>query len=177
MEERLIEFARSKSEYLHAKAVSLNDIVIEERVRLQCFHCEKYNVKWTCPPKIEKFDFKKLFAEYSNAMIVYCEIPYSNDVEYAKVRNDSTNLLHRTLLDMEKFLYENNESLGISFIGGSCKLCKNGCSTEKCRLPHMARIPLEATGVNVIKLIKSTLNMDVVFPLTGKMYRFGLLLW
>lgn len=177
MKNKLIEFAKNKSEYLYAEKVSLENIIIEERVKLQCFHCEKYNVKWTCPPKIDKFDFPKLFEEYSNAMIVYCKIPYSNDIEYTKVRNDSTNLLHRTLLGMEKLLYENNESLSISFIGGSCKLCENGCSSEKCRLPHMARIPLEATGVNVIKLIKSTLDMDIVFPLDKHMYRFGLILW
>jgi len=48
-------------------------------------------------------------------------------------------------LKMEKLLWEKNNSTAISFIGGSCKLCKNGCGSDKCNNPYMARSPLEAT--------------------------------
>lgn len=176
IEDKIIEYLKDKSPYLYAKSVSVEGIEMEERVRLQCFHCEKYNHKWTCPPKINQFDFKKLFSEYENAMVVYCEIPFEGEDEYQKVRNESTNLVHRSLLGIEKLLYENNESLAVSFIGGSCKLCKT-CADDGCRFPHMSRIPLEATGVNVIKFIKRELDMDIVFPLDKYMYRFGLILW
>lgn len=177
IEEKIIAYLKNKSPYLHAKRVNIEDIEIEERVRLQCFHCEKYNKKWTCPPKINQFDFRKLYKEYDNAMVVYCEIPFKDSEEYQKVRHESTNLVHKSLLDIEKILYDNNESLAISFIGGSCKLCKNGCADNACRFPHLSRIPLEATGVNVIKFIKRELDMDIVFPLDKYMYRFGLIVW
>lgn len=177
VEEKILAHLAKKSKYLYGKKVSVKEIELEERVRLQCFHCEKYNKKWTCPPKINQFDFRKLYGEYENAMVVYCEIPFEGKDEYDKVRNDSTNLVHRTLLELEKLLYENNESLAVSFIGGSCKLCKNGCDEKACRLPHMARIPLEATGVNVIKFIKRELDIEITFPLDKYMYRFGLILW
>lgn len=176
IEDKIIMYLKEKSPYLYAKSVSVKDIEIEERVKLQCFHCEKYNKKWTCPPKINQFDFKKLYGEYENAMVVYCEIPFEGEDEYQRVRNYSTNLVHKSLLEIEKLLYENNESLAVSFIGGSCKLCKT-CSDDICRFPHMARIPLEATGVNVIKFIKRELDIDIVFPLDKHMYRFGLILW
>ena len=176
IENKIIDYLNEKSPYLYAKKVNIKNIEIEERVRLQCFHCEKYNVKWTCPPRINVIDFKKVFNEYDNGMIVYCKIPFEGEEEYQKVRNDSTNLVHRSLLDIEKLLYENNESLGVSFIGGSCKLCKT-CAPDKCRFPHLSRIPFEATGVNVIKFIKKELDMDIVFPLDKYMYRFGLILW
>ena len=50
--------------------------------------------------------------------------------------------------------------MAISFIGGSCKLCKNGCAKDKCNNPGMARIPLEATGVNVIKSLDNIVRFD-----------------
>lgn len=177
IDEKMFEYLNEKSPYIFAKRVNPRNLIIEERVKVQCFHCEKYNKKWTCPPKVDKFDFKKMFEEYDNAMVVYCEIPFSGKEEYDKVRNSSTNLVHRVLLDLEKLLYCNNESLAVSFIGGSCKLCKTDCGEKACRFPHMARMPLEATGVNVIKFIKKELEMDIVFPLDKYMYRFGLILW
>lgn len=176
IEEEVQKYLKLKSPYLYCKKVNVKNIQMEERVRLQCFHCQKYNKKWTCPPKINQFDFRKIYEEYENAMVVYCEIPFEGKEEYERVRNESTNLVHRSLLDIEKILYDNNESLAISFIGGSCKLCKT-CDEKGCRLPHLSRIPLEATGVNVIKFIKRELNMDIVFPLDKYMYRFGLILW
>ncbi|CEN25986.1 DUF2284 domain-containing protein [Paraclostridium sordellii] len=177
IEELILDHVKKKSPYLDIKTVNIKNITFEERVRLQCFHCEKYNQKWTCPPHIDTINFKKVFSEYSNSMVIYCKIPFKNNSEYKKVRHESTNLIHKTLLELEKLLYNNNYSFGISFIGGSCKLCKDGCDEDKCRLPHLSRIPLEATGVNVISFIKSELDFEIKFPLDDYMYRFGLLLW
>lgn len=177
VESKLVEYISKKSPYLKVCKVNIDSIRFEERVRLQCFHCEKYEQKWTCPPRINVINFEKVFNEYENAMVVYCEIPYKNEAEYAIVRTDSTNLIHKTLLEMEKILYRNNEVFAMSFIGGSCKLCKDGCSDKKCRFPHLSRIPLEATGINVIDFVKREVNFDIKFPLDRYMYRFGMLLW
>lgn len=56
------------------------------------------------------------------------------------------------------------------------KLCKNGCAKDKCNNPGMARIPLEATGVNVIKSL-ANIGIKIEFPLIDKFYRFGLIAW
>lgn len=177
IENKIIKYVTEKSPYLKVCKVNIGSIKFEERVKLQCFHCEKYEQKWTCPPRINVIDFKKVFSEYDNAMIVYCKIPYKNETEYNIVRGDSTNLIHKTLLELEKILYENNEVFAMSFIGGSCKLCKDGCSEKRCRFPQLSRIPLEATGINVIDFIKNEMNFDIKFPLDKYMYRFGMLLW
>lgn len=50
-------------------------------------------------------------------------------------------------------------------------LCK-----DKCNNPGMARIPLEATGVNVIKSLDN-IGIKIEFPLINKFYRFGLIAW
>ena len=96
--------------------------------------------------------------------------------DYNKIRNDSSVILHKALLDLEKWLYHHNSSNAISFIGGSCKLCKGGCGKEKCNNPNMSRAPLEAIGVNIIKSMKQY-GIDITFPTEKAIKRVGLLLW
>ena len=121
------------------------------------------------------FDTNSLISEYNNLLVLKYERKFQKE-DFDVVRNESTNEIHRALLQMEKFLYTNNNSLAISFIGGSCKLCKNGCGKERCNNPGMARIPLEATGVNVIKTL-ANIGIKVQFPIKDRFYRYGLIAW
>jgi len=147
----------------------------EERVSIQCFSCKRYNHSFTCPPKIPNLNYKRLINEYVNCVVVYCSMPF-NKGDYSEVRVNSSNLLHRTLLKLENVLRENNHPLALSLIGGSCKLCKSGCNLINCNTPNLARIPLEATGINVVKSLKK-IGIEVVFPVKDKITRYGLLLW
>lgn len=171
LKEKLIEF----DDRLKIYKIDFQSIIFEERVALNCFYCSKYNTKWTCPPRIPKLDYQKIISEYSNIDIVSIDISV-NDTNFDDVRTESTNVLHRALLMLEKELWNNNNSLAVSFIGGSCKLCKNGCGTNKCNQPSLARIPLEATGINVVESLKN-ISIDVVFPIRDKLSRYGMLLW
>lgn len=149
--------------------------VFEERVTLQCFTCARYNTVHTCPPRIPSIDYRKLINEYENCLVAYCSMPVNRE-NYSEVRTQSTNLLHKTLLQLEESLRQSNFPLAMSFIGGSCKLCKSGCHPEKCNNPTMARIPVEATGINLVKsLVKMGINIE--FPVTRQLTRYGLLLW
>jgi predicted metal-binding protein len=156
--------------------INFDKIVFEERVKLKCFHCKRHNVNWTCPPNIPDLDYKKLLQEYENmAVIVYrCEIDDSINMD--AIRISSTNELHKSMLKMEKWLWLKNEVMALSFIGGSCKLCKTGCGKEKCTIPDMARIPFEALGVNVLKTMQN-IGVDVSFPVEKQLLRIGLLIW
>ena len=175
MEKRLTELIKSTSPYLGAEVIELSEIVFEERVLLNCFHCPRYKVNWTCPPKIPDVDYKKIIQEYDNGLLAYCKMPFTKQ-KMEIVRRDSTNLLHRALLAAEKLLWDNNYPLAISFIGGSCKLCAQGCDPDRCRQPSLARIPIEATGVNVAKSVES-IGLKIDFPPEEYLYRVGLLLW
>lgn len=165
----------SKNSFMSLIFIRNEDFVYEERVQLNCFYCSRYNTKWTCPPKIPPINYKKIISKYNNLYILKYERNFQKE-DFDVVRNESTNAIHRTLLQMEKFLYINNNSLAISFIGGSCKLCKNGCGKERCNNPGMARIPLEATGVNVIKTLEN-IGIKVQFPIKDRFYRYGLIAW
>lgn len=160
--------------HIQTTQINIEDIEFEQRFELLCFYCGRYNAKWTCPPRIPKADYKKLFSEYDNAMFVYHFLPIKDD--YEKVRTDSSVLLHRALLDIEDFLLKNGNAVRISFIGGCCKLCKNDCAPDKCRNPYQARIPIEATGVNVIKTAEKC-GIIINFPVEEMITRIGLILW
>lgn len=151
------------------------DLIFEDRVKLTCFYCGRYKSNWRCPPNMPKVDYKAVFAEYDHAAFVWVDLPCTPDT-YSNVRSQSSIMLHKALLAMENQLYELGNPLHISFIGGSCKLCKNGCGKERCNNPYEARTPLEATGVNVIKSA-AKYGINISFPATDHMMRVGLLLW
>ena len=156
--------------------IKTSQIYFEERVKLKCFQCNKYNHKWTCPPKIPKLDYETIIKkEYSKRLLVRYKESINKE-NFEQVRLNTTVKLHQALLKAEKFLYDNNNVLVLSFIGGSCKLCKNGCNPEKCNNPQMARIPMEATGINVIKTVNEV-GYNIKFPIEDSLSRYGLLLW
>jgi predicted metal-binding protein len=152
-----------------------HDFVFEERIPLKCFYCAKYDTKWTCPPRIPKLNYPELINEYQNAAIVICKMNLNGEL-YEDIREKSTIELHKSLLYLEKLLWELDNPMCLTFIGGSCKLCKNGCAEDKCRNPGLKRIPIEATGINVIKSLKKV-DIDISFQRKDYFFRFGLILW
>lgn len=155
--------------------VSPSIFVFEERVKLMCFHCTKYNNCFTCPPKIPKLNYKKIINEYKNCAVVYCNMNFSEE-NYDEIRSASTNLIHRTILRLEKVLRDHNNPMVLSFIGGSCKLCKGGCPPDRCKNPYLARIPVEAIGINLVKSL-GKIGVEIKFPVINNIYRYGLILW
>ncbi len=155
--------------------IETEKLIFEERVKMNCFYCAKYNTNWKCPPKIPELDYAKMFSEFDKAAFVYIRMPL-HDSDYDTVRKNSSVQLHQAMLMCEKWLYQHNNSTALSFIGGSCKLCKNGCAPGHCANPYQARIPVEALGINVVKSAQQY-GIEIRFPPTEYMMRIGLLLW
>jgi len=171
---QLQQYVQSEFPGFFAAPIEIGDIVFEQRNALLCFYCSRYNNKWTCPPRTPKCDYASVFREYDHALLVGHTEPIGKNYEIS--RYDSSVQLHRVLLSLENYLLENGNYVRISFIGGSCKLCKNGCAPDKCRNPYLARIPLESTGVNVVKTAGKA-GISVRFPVKDAITRIGLLLW
>ena len=155
--------------------IKKESFIFEERVRQKCFHCKNYNLKWTCPPKSPDVNYPVLFNEYDNAAVLIYKVNVNNS-DFEEQRTYSTNIIHKACLYLEKILYTGNNPMAISFIGGSCKLCKNGCHKEHCVNPYASRMPWEATGCNVIETLRRN-DISVIFPITDTLYRYGLILW
>lgn len=172
LQTKLVEFDAS----VHSVSISPKNIDFQEKICLLCFHCKNYNNKFTCPPRIPKVDYKNIICnEYQNAMFVYTKMSFSES-DYSEVRSLSTIKIHKVLLYLEKVLLNNNIATALSLIGGSCKLCKTGCSQDKCNNPYQARIPMEATGINVITTAKKV-GVDIRFPVRDSLHRCGIILW
>lgn len=155
--------------------INPSKLIFEESVKMNCFYCGKYNANWRCPPHLPELDYKKMMSEFPHGLFLWINCKF-NETNYSEVRSDSSTILHRTLLDLEKQLWNLNASTAISFIGGSCKLCKNGCGKDKCNNPYLSRSPLEATGVNIVKSA-ALYGIEIIFPPREYIMRLGLLLW
>lgn len=153
----------------------VKDFVFEERVKQKCFHCKNFKGKWTCPGNLPSIDYPKLVQEYEHAAVVVCKMKINTN-DFEEIRTKSTNEVHRALLYLEGELYKSNNSLALSFIGGSCKLCKNGCNKERCANPYLSRTPWEGMGCNVVETLKK-IGIEVKFPPSEYLYRYGLILW
>ena len=138
--------------------------------------CEKYGRNWRCPPNLPDIDYPKMFNEYDEGMFVSFSFKLNDKEQFDNIRSESSVILHKTLLQLEKWFYNHNISTAISFGGGSCKLCKGGCGKERCNNPYMSRSPLEATGVNIVKTAKK-FGIDIVFPTDEVLMRIGLIMW
>lgn len=152
------------------------DLVFEENVKMNCFYCGKYSNNWRCPPNLPNIDYKKMVNEFDVGLFVFLKYEIKDKEEYAIVRNESSIVLHKILLALEKWMWNHNHSNALSFIAGSCKLCKGGCGKDKCNNPYMSRSPLEAIGVNVIKSARKY-GIQINFPTDVSLMRIGLLLW
>ena len=150
-------------------------LVFETRTKMNCFYCGRYMNNWKCPPNLPDIDYRTMFCEYDYGAFVYIKMSFKKE-NFQDIRTESSNRLHRALLDIEKVLWENDCPLAISFGAGACKLCRDGCGKERCRNPYMARSPLEATGVNVIKSA-ALYGIEIAFPPKDFLMRIGYLLW
>lgn len=172
----LYSFLKEKNAHVEGVFLDPKDLVFEENVKMNCFYCGKYKNNWRCPPNLPDIDYQKLVAEYDVGMFVVLSYDITGKDNYSIIRNESSVTLHRLLLDLEKWMWNHNNSNALSFGAGSCKLCKGGCGKDKCNNPYMSRSPLEAIGVNVIKSAHKY-GIDIKFPTDKKLMRVGLLLW
>ena len=172
--EDLQQYLKDEKSGVKLIPIKADQIIFEERVKLNCLYCENYNSHWRCPGKLPELDYQKIIGEYTHLAAAYQEFPFTAD-NYEEVRYESSRVLHETLLKLEGYLFSKGEPMGKSFIAGPCKLCKE-CDPEKCRHPFQSRVSLEAVGCNVIKTMEN-IGIDVDFSLTDHLKRVGLMMW
>ncbi|NBH19576.1 DUF2284 domain-containing protein [Clostridiaceae bacterium] len=152
------------------------EAVFEELVKMNCFYCGKYGRNWKCPPNIPDIDYPKMFSEFDEGAFISYSFEIHDSSAYEGIRSESSIVLHKTLLQLEKWMWEHDRSTALSFGAGSCKLCKGGCGKERCNNPYRSRTPLEATGVNIIKTA-AKYGIEIHFPTDRLLTRIGLIMW
>ena len=63
---------------VEAFLVDPKKMIFEERTKMNCFYCGRYNRNWHCRPFIPDIDYAKMFAEYDYGAFVYVKVPLSN---------------------------------------------------------------------------------------------------
>ena len=140
-----------------------------------CKSCKRYNTKQTCPPNVSSLEYyKNLLPVYECGAIFYDTFKCSDKSKWKEIGTESSLIIHTSLLKEREVLFNLGHYYINCFGAGSCKLCKE-CSVP-CRQPDKAIIPLEATGINVVKLMKSY-GVDINFPITDSLYRIGVILY
>lgn len=176
LKDEVLRYLETLNPNVEGIIVDPGKFIFEENVKMNCFYCGKYNRNWRCPPNLPDLDYRKMMREYEYGLVVQIALEIRQQSDYDKIRTDSSVILHKLLLELEKWMYQHNSSNAISFIGGSCKLCKGGCGKDRCNHPYLSRTPLEGLGVNIIKSMKEY-GVNISFPTDKVMKRVGLLLW
>ena len=148
------------------------DKYFSDFVRFLCRSCKRYNTKHTCPPLISSVDdYRELLPSFEFATLIYEKFYVHDCWDWEKQGRESS------LIIFNELKAEQLTKPAIAFGAGSCKLCSK-CDYE-CRFPERAIIPIEATGIDVIKLFKDLTNIELKFPVEewGYYYRIGCLFY
>lgn len=145
------------------------------KVREQCRSCKRYGAS-SCPPHVQDVEyFKNLLPTYFHGRIFYDQFPV--DIENWKENGKSSSLaIHNYILEFRNNLFKDGVYFYTALTGGSCKVCQK-CSYP-CIFPEKTLTPIEATGINVVKLMKH-FDINIKFPVEqNKFYfRVGAILW
>jgi predicted metal-binding protein len=186
---------------LEAKIISVEKIVIEDRVVFKCkLGCEKYGKTLACPPYAPTpEEFRKIVSEYHYAMFMKFKTQVEGDSELikylAKTGDPSVPAEMRMkvekfwsgwkdemkkLLDivhvLEKAAVKEGYLLAVGLVSGACQLCEK-CNVEKgvCIHPTMKRYSEEGVGVNV-KATAEKVGFKFTLPFDKNPETFALLL-
>jgi len=186
---------------LEAKIISVEKIVIEDRVVFKCkLGCQKYGKTLACPPYAPTPEgFRKIVSEYHYAMFMKFKTQVEGDSELikylAKTGDPSVPAEMRMkvekfwsgwkdemkeLLDivhvLEKAAVKEGYLLAVGLVSGACQLCEK-CNVEKgvCIHPTMKRYSEEGVGVNV-KATAEKVGFKFTLPFDKNPETFALLL-
>lgn len=171
-EKKLLQSAKEKGASL-AKLVSVEDIVVDPRVRMKCRIplCSQYNNNLMCPPFAPTVEeFEESLKKYEKAIFIQVEADINSlDRETGRINEkiwadlEEKHMPHMRKLneivgDLEAEAFKMGFHLAIGLIGGACPLCETCVAEEggdKCRHPFSARPSMEAVGIDVYETCKN----------------------
>lgn len=147
------------------------DLVFSAKVVEQCKNCKRYNKKASCPPHIASWEhYKKLLPKYEHGILYYEKYKIDDDINWERLGKNSSEELAKVLLDKRLALINAGHYFTIAFGGGSCKQC--GACSIPCHYPEKSLIPIEATGLNIVKMM-ARFGVKIKHPVNKHFYRVG----
>jgi len=139
-----------------SKEIDGNGIVIDERVREMCKQnvCGHYDRNWTCPPAVSSLDeIRCKLAQFNSAVIIFRIYGIKSNFDL-KGMVDGISDFRSRLVKMKHDFPEDGEFMILGV--GSCLLCEKCAYIDgkKCKNPEDAFISVEASGIDVMRLMK-----------------------
>jgi predicted metal-binding protein len=146
------------------------DLIFDLKVIEACRNCKRYGKKASCPPICPSIDyFKQLLPTYKYGIFFY-DTFLSSPEEWQIKGKESSLTMQKYLVNFRNELFNKGCIFVTAFGSGSCKICEQ-CEIP-CRFPDKGLVPLEATGLNVVEILKKK-GLDINFPVKGEFYRVG----
>ena len=143
------------------------------RVREMCRSCKRYGLKATCPPHVDSVAYwNKLLKDFNKVKIFYKKFYVNEASEGLPLGVESSLEIHKTILKARQQLFDEGIVFAVGFGAGSCKLCPE-CQFP-CNKPAESLTPLEATGMDIVTLMKEH-DIEIKFPIVDHFYRVGAL--
>jgi predicted metal-binding protein len=141
---------------LRAYPLETKYIEVENRTRLKCaYGCRGYGKRLSCPPHVMDIDeFRKILKDYNRALLLIEEYDVSNEPDVLKAWSRLRRESFHKMIQLEYLAFRQGFTYAHLLRPGACNEC-DVCA-EKCRKPEFRRLPPEAVGINVEKV------MDVV---------------
>jgi len=146
------------------------------KVREMCRSCKRFGSRATCPPYVESIDYySTLLPTYKYGALFIEQFKIDDIKNWERLGRESSQAIHKEILSFRTNLISNGHHYAIGFTAGSCKNCEK-CAFP-CRFPDKSLIPIEATGIDVVKLTRYVAKIEIKFPVTTEFYRVGIILW
>lgn len=149
------------------------ELIFDLKVREMCRCCKRFGTKATCPPYIDSFKYyNTLLPQYTHGIFYFEKFIIKGDnLELGK---KSSMRIYKRIVSERKKLLKAGHYFVIGFGAGSCKLCDK--CVFPCSSPDKALIPLEATGVNIVRTL-GRYGVKLKFPVEKYFYRVGALFY
>ena len=147
------------------------DLVFSQKVIEQCKNCKRYGKKATCPPYIASWRYySELLPTYKHGLLIFNKYKIENEDNWIRLGRESSEEIRKALLSKRLKLINSGHYFAIAFGAGSCKSCDQ--CTFPCRHPDTSLIPIEATGLNIVEMMRM-FKIKIKHPIDKYFYRVG----
>ncbi len=160
--------------------VLAKDIIIDERVRMQCQVnlCGNYRNNLMCPPFLPSLsENRSLISKYNFALLLQLHQTIPSKEATQETFTKTALQLNEMLIGLERKAFILGFPLALALGAGECKLCENCVAksgTTQCLKPGTSRPSMEGMGINVLQTYRRAgLAIDFI---EGEITIAGLLL-
>jgi predicted metal-binding protein len=158
-------------------------LLFSTKVKEACKSCKRYGKKPNCPPYTESIEYyHRLLSKYKRAFLIVHQESIEDKNDWETLGRESSKRMAEHLSELRQQLIDKGHYFIVCFGAGSCKNCKN--CTIPCTHPDKAFMPVEATGVDVVKFcqvlsitLKEEEKINITFPVKDTFYRIGMVIY